>query len=80
MDSSLGIYALAPFEGSRKVEIFQKRGHYRVPMFADPDGDLAQTLDLSLTPLHVFLDRRGTIRDIKIGVLKTEELRDNLLR
>lgn len=79
-DSSLGIYAVAPFEGSRKVEIFRKRGSYAVPMFADPDGDLAQSLDLSLTPLHVFLDRRGTIRDIKVGVLKWEELRDNLVR
>ncbi len=62
-----------------KVNIFKKIGGYKVPIVADPDGILVAPLAILNIPTHVFLDRKGIIKKVKVGVLNKEELLDNLV-
>ncbi len=69
------------FEGETTsiVNIYKKRGGYQAPILADPDATLAPKLGILALPTHVFLDRKGIIRKIKVGVLNKQELLDNLI-
>lgn len=62
-----------------KVTIFQKIGEYKLRILTDPDGQLLEALNIINLPTHVFLDRKGVIKGIKVGVLNKEEVLDNLV-
>lgn len=58
------------------ARIFQKTGDYDIEILSDPDGNLIHNLNLNLLPAHVFLDRKGVVKNIKVGVLNEEEILD----
>ena len=57
-----------------KVYVFQQRGGYSLPVFADPDATLAVSYNLSFLPVHYFFDRKGVVRKVVYGALNEEEL------
>jgi len=59
--------------------IFKKRGGYEIEILADSDGVLVAPLKINTLPTHVFLDRKGVIKDVKIGILNDKEMLDILL-
>lgn len=65
-------------ESDSAASIYEKRGRYKVSLFADKDGNLIEFLKIHSTPTHVFLDRRGIIKDVKVGILSKEEILDSL--
>lgn len=66
-------------EKSSKVYVFQKRGGYNLPMYTDPDATLVPTYNLSVLPTSYFIDRKGIIRDVVVGVLSQDEIESKLL-
>jgi hypothetical protein len=62
-----------------KVYVFQKRGGYSLPVFADPDATLAIPYNLSFLPVHYFLDRKGIVKKVVYGALNEEELANTLI-
>jgi hypothetical protein len=62
-----------------KVYVFQKRGGYSLPVFADPDATLAIPYNLSFLPVHYFLDRKGVVKKVIYGALNKEELANTLV-
>lgn len=62
-----------------KVYVFQKRGGYSLPIFADPDATLAIPYNLSFLPVHYFLDRKGVVQKVIYGALNEEELANTLI-
>jgi hypothetical protein len=62
-----------------KVYVFQKRGGYSLPIFADPDATLAVPYNLSSLPVHYFLDRKGVVKKVVYGALSEEELANTLI-
>lgn len=62
------------------ITIYKKRAQYDVDVYADPDGDLVTALNLFTYPTHIFLDRKGIVRDVTVGVLTGEEIVDKMVR
>jgi hypothetical protein len=66
-------------ESLTSIIVFGKRGEYSFPIYSDPDGLLVKPLNLSFLPTTVFVDRKGTVRNVKVGILTKEELLDNVI-
>lgn len=66
-------------ESQSQVNIFQRKGRYSLAILADSDARLVELLKLQNVPTHIFLDRRGIVTAVKVGVLSERELIDNLL-
>jgi hypothetical protein len=62
-----------------KVYVFQKRGGYGLPVFADPDATLTIPYNLNFLPVHYFLDRKGIVKKVVYGALNEEELANTLV-
>jgi peroxiredoxin len=62
-----------------KVYVFQQRGGYSLPVFADPDATLSIPYNLSSLPVHYFLDRKGVVKKVVYGALNEEELANILV-
>lgn len=76
----INVVVVMPQESVSAVSIFRKRGGYKVPIIADPDGILVEPLNIQSIPTHVFLNRRGTIQSVVSGVLSKEEILDRLIQ
>jgi len=66
-------------EKTSKAYVFEKRGGYGLSVFADPDATLAILYSLNSLPVHYFLDRKGTVKDVIYGALSEEELANTLI-
>jgi hypothetical protein len=73
--------SVAIIEGEKvsKVYVFQKRGGYGLPIFADPDATLATPYNLSVLPVHYFLDKKGIVKKVIYGALNENELANTLI-
>ncbi len=69
-----------PGERSSTLNIFKKRGGYQLNLLADPDGKTISPLNVLTLPMHLFLDRKGVVTKLKIGILKKDELLSNLIQ
>ena len=72
--------AIAVQESVSRVNIFQKNGGYALPIVADPDGLLVQPLGLESLPTHLFLDRKGIIKEVITGYLNESTLLEKILK
>lgn len=66
-------------ETASKMMIFKKRGGYISNMLADPDGLLVAPLSVEYLPMHIFLNRKGVVEQVKYGVLSYDEIKENLI-
>lgn len=73
-ESNLNVVPIMVQEPISKTSIFQKRGGYKIPLLSDSDGVLIEPFEVHSFPTHVFLDRKGVVNDIKVGVLSKEEI------
>lgn len=76
----INVVAILPQETAGRVAIFAKRGGYAVPLIADPDGTLIEAMTISSMPVHMFLNRKGSVVSVRSGMLTKEELLDEILR
>lgn len=72
------LLVILPQESETAVSLLKRRGQYSLPLVADPDGTLVTSLNLSFSPTHLFIDRKGTIQKTVTGLLTTEEILDYL--
>ncbi|MBI2020484.1 carboxypeptidase regulatory-like domain-containing protein [Candidatus Daviesbacteria bacterium] len=79
VSKEINVVSVMVQETASKVDIFNKRGNYQIPVLADPDGVLTTELGVLNLPTHLFLDRKGIIKKVRVGVLKRQELLDNLV-
>jgi len=66
-------------ESASKAEIFKKIGGYGLTILADSDGVLVKPLNLMSLPTHVFLDRKGIIKEVSVGYLSEPNLLNKIL-
>jgi hypothetical protein len=71
-------YMVFSQDSKNKVKVAKEVGSYKLNMLSDYDGELAKTLNISTFPAYVFLDRKGVIKKIKMGILTSEDVIDNL--
>ncbi|HWS49115.1 MAG TPA: redoxin domain-containing protein [Candidatus Methanoperedens sp.] len=79
-NDEMNVIAVVSQESISKVDIIKKIGGYKVMMLADPDGILVNTFDLKTSPTHVFFDRKGIIKEMKVGFLDKENLLKGVLK
>jgi hypothetical protein len=65
---------------SSRTSIFAKRGNYAVPIIADPDGEIIDPLHISSLPTHFFINRKGVITKVKVGILDAEDILENMIQ
>lgn len=78
-NSEINIIPVISQESLTSTIVFGKRGEYSLPIYSDPDGLLVKPLDLSFLPTSVFVDRKGVVRKVKVGVVTKEEILDNII-
>jgi len=73
-DKDTQITVVSTLETISKVSIFAKRGNYSLPIVIDADGRLIEDYSIHSLPTHYFLDRKGIVEKIMVGVLNQEEI------
>ena len=76
----INIFAVAVQESSSKVAIYKKTGSYTIPIIADPDGIFVLPLNLGSLPTHIFIDKKGIIKDVNVRYLATVNLLNRILK
>jgi hypothetical protein len=73
----LNVVVIVPQESKSQVEIYQKRSGGKISMIADPDSELFENFNFQFLPAHLYLDQRGVIQKLKLGIFSKEELYNN---
>jgi peroxiredoxin len=71
-----GLAVLGVFidEDQTAVSDYAKRVGFTFPMVADPQGKIADLYRVYGIPIHFFVGRDGTIRDVRIGRLTPSDM------
>lgn len=75
---ALNIVPVSSGESLAKLTAYADIAGYPIPILADSDNQLADSLKLSSLPVHYFIDRHGVVKKVKVGVLSKEELLKNV--
>ncbi len=65
-------------QSSGVVETYLRRGNYSIPSIVDTEGKITSIYPIYSLPQHFFIDRKGIIRDIHIGFIDEETIREKL--
>lgn len=79
-EESVRTVVVSTQETASTVSIFRKRGNYSVPIVVDQDGTLVKQYDLHTLPTHYFLDRKGAVKKVVVGVLNEAEIKEGIAR
>jgi len=78
-NKDVNLVVIVPQESAASLTIFQKRGGYKLTMLADPDGELVEVVNLNSVPTHLFINRKGVVQKVKVGLMPSKELLENLV-
>ncbi len=74
--SDVAFLAVGVGETSRSVTEYARTAGLTFPFAADPENSASRRYAVLALPTHVFVDRDGIVRDIRIGALRIEEMRE----
>lgn len=74
--SDMAFLAVGVGETSRTVTEYARTAGLTFPFAADPERSASRRYAVLALPTHVFVDREGVVRDIRIGALRIEEMRE----
>lgn len=70
---------IVPQESAASVTTFMKRGGYTTRIVADPDGTLIEALGYHSSPMHIMINRKGSIQSTIIGLATKEKILDTIV-
>ncbi len=73
----LQVVGVDVLENARKAADFRRDHHLTYPVVVD-DGTLRDQYAVNGLPVHVFIDRGGTVRKIVVGELSAQQMRANV--
>lgn len=73
--SDLAIVGIAANESTSSVADYADNAGLRFPIASDADGSVSRRYLVFAIPTHVFIDRDGTVRELRIGGLRPEVMR-----
>jgi peroxiredoxin len=73
----LQVVGVDVLESARKAELFRAEHHLVYPAVVD-DGTLRDQYNVNGLPVHVFIDRRGVVRNIVVGEMNPDEMQANV--
>lgn len=62
------------------ASLYKARGGYKLPFYTDRDGLLVEPLGITTLPTHLFLSRRGVVKNITTGVLTSGEIVSKIVK
>jgi len=65
-------------EDKSVVGNFIRRGGYNLPILLDEDGSVGELYKISTLPAAYFINQKRMVKEIYIGVLNREELKDKI--
>lgn len=65
-------------EKQQKIKAYASIAGYEFTMLADSDGQLVEKLKINSLPTHYFIDRKGSIIKVMVGVLNNKQLLNEL--
>jgi len=77
-EDSVRVLLLSLQESSGVIETYLRRGNYQIPSVVDAEGEITRIYPILTIPQHFFLDRKGILRDVHIGFLNKNELKNKL--
>lgn len=75
----LQVVGVDVLENTRKAEQFRSDHKLAYPAVVD-DGTLRNQYNVNGLPVHVFIDRSGVVRDVVVGELSANDMRDHVLK
>ncbi|HBP51405.1 TPA: hypothetical protein DD455_03685 [Candidatus Shapirobacteria bacterium] len=78
-NSGINVVAVTVQESVSKTNIYKKVGGYDVKIMADPDGILVEPLGLESLPRHIFVDRKGVIKESSLGFMTEKDMWQKVL-
>lgn len=73
-DPALNVLAIMNQESTAKVNLWRRRGHYRIPLLADRTSEAVTAIGLQHVPTHLIVNRRGIIERVHVGLLTAAQL------
>jgi cytochrome c biogenesis protein CcmG, thiol:disulfide interchange protein DsbE len=77
--AGLRVVGVDVLENAKKAALFRAEHHLSYPVIVDT-GTLRDQYDVNGLPVHVFIDRQGTVRNIVVGELSAAEMRADVER
>lgn len=68
------IVVIFPHESQSVVTLFKERGSYTLPMIADPDGELGESIPYRAIPTHYAVSKEAKVQTQMEGTRSAEEL------
>ncbi|MBI2887255.1 MAG: redoxin domain-containing protein, partial [Chloroflexi bacterium] len=77
--AGLALLAISVSEDRNIVATYLQQTGVAIPALLDREGLVASRYGVSGFPTHVFIDREGVVRDIRVGGLNQRAIRERLL-
>lgn len=77
-NQGLVLLAVSVSEDRATVLNYLTKTGYSIPAVLDDDGGVANRYAVSGLPMHVFIDKEGIVRDIRVGGLNQRAMREQL--
>ncbi|MDB5184672.1 MAG: hypothetical protein JWN38_480 [Candidatus Saccharibacteria bacterium] len=74
----INVVPVALQENSSRVEAYTAIADVRLRWLVDPDSTLSAQYNVQGLPLHYFIDRKGVVRSVVVGVLTEQQMLDGL--
>lgn len=77
-NSDFNILPVALQEGRGRVQAYTDIANVKLKWLVDPDSTLSINYNVLSLPMHYFVDRKGVVRQVVVGVLTEKQLTDRL--
>jgi cytochrome c biogenesis protein CcmG/thiol:disulfide interchange protein DsbE len=72
------ILPIAEQESSGRVQAYTDIADVKLKWLVDPDSTLSASYNVQSLPMHYFVDRKGIVRQMVVGVLTQKQISDRL--
>jgi cytochrome c biogenesis protein CcmG/thiol:disulfide interchange protein DsbE len=69
---------IAEQESSGRVQAYTDIADVKLKWLVDPDSTLSASYNVQSLPMHYFVDRKGIVRQMVVGVLTQKQISDRL--
>lgn len=79
-NQDVALLAVNSQEDRSVVANFLRRGNYNLPVLLDEKGMAGELYKISILPITYFISKDGRVKEIYIGILKAEDLKDKVAK
>jgi len=77
-NEDINVVPIVTQEGAGKINAMLKISNLNLDMLTDVDSSAVESYKVQALPTHYFLDRRGVVKKVMVGVLSEEKILETL--